>query len=412
MSRAWFRSTVFVTTCLWLAACGGSSGGGSGSIWDPGGGVPKGGGDDFGLGTGRGDLPEAGPTELSPELQAAIETCLGEINKLEQSEAQKCQFSNRYWDLLQWAGNILSKQVATDNRLVGLDWAPHFEYPPRLTQDDQDVDVLECAQGTDRDPASGMNAFAIQHGIWMLDPLIDALLETSGVIAQMRAQNGGQLDAQAAQQAIPQIFAAHARGAPWTYMSAQDAIAAIKGSEPDMAIFVGALSFVFFHEMGHAELMHGAIKCVVQQGVETVLQRRGTPLTPERKQAVVAELMQLSRSTEAQADIYSLTVMRSAGFSAEGAQVLVLGLLGLGALGCMDVPEAQQEDCILGKSRMADHPPLDERALLIDRILVKGEDLTWMLDPNALARIRGGTCGDGVCQTVETAQTCPADCRG
>ena len=433
---------TLVASASLLVACGTSAGGGGGYYYDPGtGGVggsdttgSSAGSDAGSLGSGWSEwkptqqqgggfsADEYGGAEVETELdpselfkEAALQ-CAEVIVDAQAKQVAGCKASANHANALGWAIQNAQLQIATDARLPGLDWKPQLAAPPYAAPTGQAITVYGCLDNpTPGGP--GLNAFAMQQGVWMLDPLLYAFAESAAAWDAVREKTGPTLDA-AAKEALTKamftIFLNAAGGAYGKVVPWDEVMARLSTSLFAWQTYVGAVSFVAFHEIGHANLSHGLIKCALSVGVDTLLQQRGITLDATQKQQLQTELSKIGRSTEAQADIYGLTMLKSAGFTKDGPIIFVLGMMGVTMAGCINagVPSDQAATCALEAYDPAttSHPPLAERAALIQKIFDQNLDLTSLLQSANLSRVRTKECGDGTCQATESAQSCPDDC--
>lgn len=414
-------------------ACTSPSGGGGGGYYGGGGGYPAdtntagGGGSEWrpGRGAGAGQAPgldntaggEIAKSEVMSQLfkEAALE-CAADMVQLEAKAAADCKASIAHQASVYWSVPHFKKILLTDARFPGLDWPPVISTPPTMSFGDHNIDTFTCVSN----PIGGadMNAFAMQDGVWLVEPLLNAFAESAALwdLARVSAP-GGQLDSEAKDKlmkAIIAIFLTHQAGEGWQIVSQDDTYTRFDVSDFAKEVYFGGVAFVLYHELAHANLSHGLIQCALGKGVLGLLKRRGRTLTKEQEQELIVEMQKISRSTETQADIYALTMLRSIGFGVEAPAIFVLGVAGIKAKACADKGHTGQqlEDCTLGKGQILSHPPLDERSLLIQKILKDGEDLTWMLQPTAITQVRQKSCGNGICEANESAKVCPQDCSG
>ena len=393
---------------------GAADGAGFGSGWSDwkptpqqGGSAPGG---DFGSATFQTELD---PSELFKE--AALE-CAELIVDEQKKVVTACTPSVQHGNALGWAMQAAQYQITNDARLAGLDWMPSLASAPYAAPTGEAVTVYGCATNP-LAGGSGLNAFAMQQGVWMIDPLLYAFAESAAAWDAKREKVGETLDDATKEALLKEMFAIflHAQAGNFGKVIAWDEVTSrLAASAFAWQTYVGAVSFVAFHEIGHANLSHGLIKCALTQGVETLLVKRGITLDAAQKEKLKTELSAIGRSTEAQADIYGLTMLKSAGFTKNGPLLFVLGMLGVNLAACVEAgfEEEAAANCALEAFDPAttSHPPLSERAALIQKIFDENQDLTHLLQPANLSRVRTKECGDGTCQATESAQTCPDDC--
>ena len=362
------------------------------------------------------DQPVETSTKASELFKEAAQACAELIIKTQTDVVAKCSHSPQHLSALSWAVEAAKGPITTDARFVGLDWLPKLAVAPLDQPGGQSVSVYTCAS----DPTgntNGLNAFALQQGVWMLDPLLFAFAESAAVWDALRQQAGPALDDASEAELAKSVMSVflYAEAGEFGKMLALDQVVVRLTTSPfAWQAYVGASSFVLFHEMGHANLSHGLIKCAITQGVDKMLGRRQIQLTATELQELQAEIGKLARSTEAQADIYGLTLLKSLGFGREGPTIFLVGVLGLKIAACSD--GNRSEEAVL-KCALEDfdpvktsHPPLQERATLIKKIFDDGQDLTYLLETANLSRVRTKTCGNGICEATEQVQDCPDDC--
>lgn len=392
-------------------ASDGASLGGSWSDWKPnqqqGGSLPTG---EYGAATVQTELE---PSELFKEAALA---CAELIVDQQKQVVAACQPSTKHGNALGWAVQAAQYQISTDARLAGLDWPPQLATAPYPAPTGDAIQVYGCAT----DPMGKgnlLNAFAMQQAVWMIDPLLFAFAESAAAWDRIRDDVGPTLTEAAKEQLFSEIAATflHAKaGDMGKVVPLDEVVSRLTTSAFAWQTYVGALTFVVFHEIGHANLSHGLIKCALGSGVETLLAKRGITLDAAQQEKLKIELSKIGRSTEAQADIYGLTMLKSAGFTKDGPLIFIVGMMGVKMIGCLEQGMAEDAavQCALQAYDPAttSHPPLGERAALIQKIFDQGQDLTYLLQPANLKRVREKACGDGTCQPTENAQTCPDDC--
>lgn len=380
------------------------------SDWKP---SPSSGGSGLDLPTSDEVSEPVDPSELFKE---AAQGCAKDIVQYEQQLVQDCPHSPAHATALSLGISWSSQQLQQDGRLVGLDWLPWLATAPSFTPGGGGIGIYAC-QSDPQGTGVRLNAFALQQAVWMLDPLMYAFAESAALWDQVRQSYGETLTQDAKDQLIQGIGAIflyaqdgkHGQVVAWSEVTER-----LSSSTFAWQVYVGAVSMVLFHEIGHANLSHGLIKCALHTGVPELLQKQGITLTAEQQKELAVELAAIGRSTEAQADIYSFTMMKSLGFGKEGPLVFLVGMSTVTAVNCKNkgVPDEALVQCAMTDFDpvKTSHPPLGERAALMQKIFDEGADLTPLLVPAKLDRVRAKNCGNGTCEPTESALTCPDDC--
>lgn len=384
--------------------------GDSWSDWKP---NPSSGGAEIELPTSDEISEPVDPSELFKE--AAL-SCAEIIAPMQQEFVQACPHSSAHATALGLGVSWAIQQIQQDSRIAGLDWLPWMAIAPSFTPGGDKIGIYAC-QSDPQGKGARLNAFAMQDAVWMLDPLMYAFAESAALWDQVRQNYGDILTEDAKQklvQGIGAIFLYAEGGEHGQVVAWSEVTERLSSSAFAWQVYVGAVSMVLFHEVGHANLQHGLIKCTLHNGIPTLLQKRGIELTTEQQKQLDIELAAIGRSTEAQADIYAFTMMKSLGFGKEGPVVFLLGMSAVKAIGCQKagVPSEDVAECALNHFDPAatSHPPLGERAALVQKIFDDGADLTPLLLPTKLDRVRSKNCGNGTCEPTESASTCPDDC--
>ncbi len=400
------RSTCVLLSCAVLVVgCmpggGGRRGGGGGSS----GGVGTGGVD----GSGTGDQARIGttPGDRAPSTTAsssqAADFSGGSVAEMEQpdeillqamaqaavkledyepAQVSGCTTSELHQPALEW-GTARFAELLPVVELAGLGWPGARSSPSWYEPFDGNIDVLECATHPE---LAGLNAFALQNAIFMMDPLLNAFAEGAAFWDRLVSEAGGTFDGVDGETLVvgtAQIFVANAQGAAWTVVPMAEVNDRIANSPIAADAYFGAATFVLFHELGHVNLQHVFFNCSINFGVEALLEERGVSLPPDRQAQLDGVLGKMRRATESQADIYGLTLLRELGFSESGPMLFVIGMLGVRAASapCNSRSGDDLQACLMSVSPKDSHPPLNERALMVKRIILDGEDLRWMLDP-------------------------------
>ncbi|MFZ4580351.1 MAG: M48 family metalloprotease [Myxococcota bacterium] len=366
------------------------------------------------------------PEEPTDLFQEAAAQCAVELVDAETAVVKACKHSTAHTAVLSWAVKAASEQIQSDARLPGKDWPAVLGVAPYTSLGDQVLDAYTCSVSPlwvfddppieNLDPAASMNAFAMPDAVWMLDPLLSAMAESAAWYDKVQELHGSPLPEAAGEQlavGITTVFAKAFAGDHWTVVPKAEVDQRLKQSLFAKDVYAGAVAFVLFHEIGHANLNHGLIQCVIRKGIVDLLKQRNIEPTPEQMKEIQADLSQLTRNAEVQADIYALTMLKSLGFGKQGPTVFAMGLLGFKLLQCQakGVPDYELQGCALTDfDYKTSHPPMGERIALIQKIFDNGEDLTGLLVPTALKDARSKACGNGICEATESWITCEPDC--
>jgi hypothetical protein len=330
------------------------------------------------------DIPDAEePTDAI--LLQLLQNCVGRITATQQQILATAVRSQRHADVIRWSLDLYEQVIATDGRLIGRDMPVRFlglTTPPDLTGSSINVINASSVPGFPT-----FNAFALQDVVVMLDPLMDAFLEGAAYWDRLLEQAGDDqalVDPTELLLGLGTIFLNNSQG-DFGLVVPEDEIAdRIENRLFAFEAYWGAVAYVLFHELGHANLEHGLFKCLVGEGIELALADAGIVPTQQQMDELLLAFAELGRGTETQADIYAATIAERAGFSSNGAAVFVLGFLAYNAVsGNCDKfvgDDVALEVCLLGGEPENDHPPLDVRAQIAIAVIDEGQDLTHLLD--------------------------------
>lgn len=383
-------SAVLLTAGAWgcaPAGGGGGSGGGSG-----GGGMtpepdppPMMGGT---LDTNA-EIPSTSGT-VSDLMREAIDACLPSVESFTAEMVATCAVSPGIGNALEGFAELHDRALESIGSLPGRNLGSRVA----LSADDLDrsgevINILACTNNPLSDCAPGdegcatLNALALRDVVFTMDPLLGALVEGSAWWA-MLAEGVGPDNVDVAELfgGLGEIFYANSRGLEFTVVNEGDASALLDSDPFAQEVMVSALSFLVFHELGHANLEHAVISHAAILGVQEVLTEAGRELSESEAEELERSFFQTKVATETQADIYAATLLAEAGLSSRGAYLFALGLAAYtDRLGVCQ--EATDEEayyaCVLGDSPTSTHPPLNVRATLVRRIVDDGEDLTGLL---------------------------------
>ena len=312
----------------------------------------------------------------------ALDLCRESIGSYQAGVAPACDASEAHTTALTTAIDDFAAQLGDAPDLPGLDRTLSFG---TSIDPGGPIAVFACAN----DPSGRnhtLNAFALPDSLFMLQTLMDAVAEGAAYWDLVREQAGGDeqaVDDEALVGGLAGIYHNHANGFPWQFLSRDEASDRLLASEFALEIYLGGVAFILFHEAGHANLQHSLVNHVAGAGIVLLLEEAGYTPTDAEEAEIEAALRTLQIATEAQADIYGATALRRAGHTTRGPASFFIGVVGATAIMCDEAGAPDVEACV-DAQLSATHPSIDVRATILRRVVRDGEDLTCLLDPDAL----------------------------
>lgn len=333
-------------------------------------------------------VPDTAP-DVEALLIEAAHACYDFIVRMEPTIAAGCDGSELFLEVLQPladAHDEAARRLGLPGR--GLSMRPGT--PDEVRADESRIIATGCSRSPEEIGSDSLNAFALRHGVFILDPLLLAFLEGAVLWAELALQSGGieQVDPGQLFAGLGQVFSNAAKGDHFGVINAERAGEILDSDPFAQQVFVSAVVFLVFHEVGHANLDHSMINHVVSTGVVSVLEERGVRPSDDEIARLKRSLAEVKVATETQADIYSLSLMRALGtLSSDGPRLFAIGMAGRLLVDGICDPNVAEEllaACITQDLPNATHPPLDVRVQLARRILDEGEDLTHLLEDGAV----------------------------
>jgi len=328
------------------------------------------------------------PTAEEPTnalLLQLLQACVGQLGAGEAQLIAQAARSRLHEDVILWSLYLYQQAIASDGRLIGRDMPVRY-LGPGIGADTTGNSINVIASSS----VPGLptfNAFALENVIVMLDPLMNAFMEGAAFWDRL-VENAGDVedlvDVVELLVGFGEIFFNNMQGDFGLVVSPQEVADRIQFRQFAFEAYWGAVAYVVFHELGHANLGHGLFKCLVKGGVAQALADAGITPTQQELNELNLALATLDRGTEAQADIYAATISANAGFSSNGAAIFILGFLALkletGECDAFIGNDPAFEACLVGSAPENGHPPLDVRAEIASSIIDEGQDLTPLLD--------------------------------
>ena len=325
------------------------------------------------------------PSDL---LTAALAACERRTAMAERDITMRCSASSELPTLAEQLSDLHSEAIGA-RPLPGRGLETFPTEPAQAQLNGDGIDTIGCTQNPlcmPGAPCSSMNAFATTNLMVLLDPLLNAFAEGAAFWANL-VNDAGDVDAvdeAVLFEGLGNIYWQHAQGGGFATVSREDVDAALENDDFANEVFFGAAVFLFFHEVGHANLGHGLINHTAQIGAHVLLNSEGTMLTADQMQQINTEVRNLKVFTETQSDIYAATLLRELQFSSDGPVILFTGAMAAMhiASGQCNAAMTQEQlfDCAFARDPNATHPPLDIRATVLRRIIDDGEDLSAELE--------------------------------
>ena len=108
-----------------------------------------------------------------------------------------------------------------------------------------------------------LNAFAFINSVYLLDPLMFAITESAAYVAEQVEESsaaGREVDRDQLIRGVGRIFADNSDGVFGATVARDDVVAWLGESTDVVALVQSAVGFLFFHEIGHANLEHSLFR--------------------------------------------------------------------------------------------------------------------------------------------------------
>lgn len=375
------RSFSILVLAAIVAGCGGGGGGGGGVPA-----IPQ-------VTSSSKVTSEVAPAQNIPAAQEPtdalllqlLQNCIDQVAVGEGELRNGAVRSRVHEDVIRWSLALYEDVIATDGRLIGRDMPARY-VGSGMTFDltGNSINVIEASSVPG---LPSFNAFALNDVVVMLDPLMNALLEGAAYwdrLVELAGEDEDLVDAVELVIGLGQIFVNNAQGNFGLVVPVGEIADRIENRLFAFEAYWGAVAYVLFHELGHANLEHGLFKCLVGEGINQALNDAGITPTQQQLDELALAYAALGRITDTQADIYAATISEQVGFSSNGAGIMVLGFVGFklvaGTCDHLLGDDPAFEACVLGSTPEDDHPPLDVRAEIAIGVIDEGEDLTSYLD--------------------------------
>lgn len=322
--------------------------------------------------------------DVEAALRQAVDECLQQLPAYERALVMDCNRSSRYQTAITSLDEGFARRIPSDRRFPGRGLRPRWFSDGNATS--STITVNGCARVE-------ANARALRAQIYLYDVLFDAAAEAVAWADSRKPAGELVVNESTAPllQEIAAVFAAHLQSpaTAWRSISEAETMRRLEASSWANRTFFELVSFVYFHELAHANLEHSTGKCVMLKGIDSLLASRGVTLTAAKQRSLDLFMAKWSRGLETQADIYSLTLLRDLGRTSLGPSVFFIGFTAHQAIACSNAGLAGEalSECALGKSALSGHPSQPARVAVMKRIFTEAEDLTPLLAPERLAEL-------------------------